>query len=507
MKTQQMSCSRRMAPSSLPSGRYAVALLAVLVIGLAGAVPPLSAAEPALPPGLGGEEESAAEAPALPEGLGDDREDDEPALPQGLGQEGETEQKGTQAEEAPRASLPFQLAGFWQTRWGVRTREDSHQEDLSIGETRLQLELDKQWVNGGFELTADFVYDTVYDHHDVNLHRGTGWLDLRQANVFFTPAPFLDLKMGRQILTWGTGDLIFINDNFPKDWVSFFIGRDTEYLKAPSDAVKASFFLDPANVDIVYTPQFDPDRFISGRRLSYYNSRLGRLAGRDAEVDPARPEAWFDDDELAIRAYRNIEGYELAAYGYYGFWKSPGGSNRRGEATFPSLSVYGASLRGRFAAGIGNIEIGYMDSRDDRDGDDPAVKNSELRVLAGYEQDLSVIADDFTAGVQYYLEHMLDYETYRDNLPPGVPARDEDRHLLTVRLTKLYMRQTLELSLFSYYSPSDDDAYLRPRVTYDITDRWKVEAGGNLFLGRHDHTFFGQFEKNSNVFFSLRYGF
>ncbi len=62
------------------------------------------------------------------------------------------------------------------------------------------------------------------------------------------------ITLGRQILTWGTGDLVFINDLFPKDWVSFFIGRDVEYLKAPSDALKVSAFSSWANLDLVYTP-------------------------------------------------------------------------------------------------------------------------------------------------------------------------------------------------------------------------------------------------------------
>ena len=35
-----------------------------------------------------------------------------------------------------------------------------------------------------------------------------------------------DLKIGQQVLTWGTGDYVFLNDLFPKDYQSFFSGRD-----------------------------------------------------------------------------------------------------------------------------------------------------------------------------------------------------------------------------------------------------------------------------------------
>ncbi|MFW6133509.1 MAG: hypothetical protein ACOC8F_06390, partial [Planctomycetota bacterium] len=76
-----------------------------------------------------------------------------------------------------------------------------------------------------------------------------------------------------------------------------------------------------------------------------------------------------------------------------------------------------------------------------------------------------------------------------------------------LRLTKKLMNQNLILSLFTFYSPSDSDAYLRPKVTYKISDHWTVEAGGNVLFGAHDHTLFGQLRRNTNVYAALRYAF
>ena len=132
------------------------------------------------------------------------------------------------------------------------------------------------------------------------------------------------------------------------------------------------------------------------------------------------------------------------------------------------------------------------------------MRNSELRLLAGYEREL---ATDLTGGFQYYLEKMLDYDAYRAALAAGTPENDEFRHLLTARLTQLLMGQNLKLSLFAYYSPSDKDCYLRPRVHYKASDRLALEAGGNLFGGSDDHTFFGQFDKNTNIYAGMRYTF
>jgi hypothetical protein len=415
---------------------------------------------------------------------------------------------GAEPADAPATDW-FDFGGFVDLRGGVRTQSDPHQEDdATLGEARAQIQWEKNFDDLTLNVTADFLYDAVADGHAVDLETGRGWLDLRKAYVGFTPLEFLDVRLGRQILTWGTGDLVFLNDLFPKDWQSFFAGRDVEYLKAPSDALRLGFFSDLVNADFVYVPAFDADRYITGRRNSYYSPRLGRRAGQDAIVDADRPDEWFHTDEMHLRLYRRIESVELAAYGYHGYWKSPGGLDPlTGRATFPKLDAYGASARGPLAEGIANFEASYYHSRDDAGGKDPFTNNSELRLLAGFERDLPELTDDLTIGLQYYIEWMMDYGDYRRALPAGMEPADEVRHLTTFRVTKKLMNQDLTLSLFAFYSPSDSDAYLRPKISYRIDDHWSVELGGNVFIGREESTFFGQFERNSNIYAALRYGF
>jgi hypothetical protein len=399
------------------------------------------------------------------------------------------------AEDSFFSKLPIETHGFYEVRGGYRLQEDKYEKDMSIMEGRFQFDLFSYFDWGDVKVKGDVLGDLVTEEGD---------FDLREANIFTRPTDFMDVKIGRQILTWGTGDLIFINDLFPKDWQSFFIGRDTEYLKAPSDAAKVSLFGDWANLDIAYMPKFDPDRYISGERISYWNSNLGRTAGQDAIVHTDKPDEWFRDSEIAARLYKNIDNYELAFYGYRGYWKSPGGQNATmTQATFPDLNVYGASLRGSVGKGIGNVEIGYYESADDMSGRNPLINNSEMRYLIGYTRE---IAKDFTMGLQYYIEQMLGYDQYKRNLPSG-PARDRDRHLTTLRLTKLLMNQNLRISLFTYYSPTDKDVYMRPNVNYKVSDNMAVEIGSNIFFGDYPNTFFGQFRDNTNIYAGLRYSF
>lgn len=392
--------------------------------------------------------------------------------------------------------LPFELNGFLEEAAGLRTQNDPQQEkDFILGELRLQLEVSKGMDWGEFKFRGDFLHDQALEEFD---------FDLREANLLFFPTNFLDIKVGRQILTWGTGDLIFLNDLFPKDFESFFIGRDDVYLKAPSDAVKFSLYPEFANIDLVWTPSFNSDRFITGNRLSFFNSILGKKAGNNNRVNFDKPDRWVEDSELALRISKNINGYETALYGYYGFFKNPGGSDTLGNATFPRLAVYGASIRGAILKGIGNLEIAYYDSQEDKAGTVPNVNNSQFRFLAGYSQELF---PNLTVGLQYNLEHNIHHEELINNLPPGAFPIDENRHVTTVRLTWLVMQQNVELSLFTFYSPSDGDAHLRPSALYKITDFWSAIMGANIFAGASEKTFFGQLKDNNNVYARVRYSF
>ena len=406
----------------------------------------------------------------------------------------------------PASAIDLELHGFADGRLGWRTQNDPHQSDRSLSEMRLQLESQAYYDWGEVNVRGDFLYDDLAtDRNTVDLETGDGFFDLRELNVLLTPVDWSDIKVGRQILTWGTGDLLFINDLFPKDWNSFMLGRDEEYLKAPSDAIFASFFPDFASIDLAYTPRFDADRYIDGSRLSYWNPMMQDIAGQNAVIDATQPDEWFKDDEIAVRAYRTVfDGYEAALYAYHGYWKDPVGMNNA-NAYFPRLNVYGASTKGDLLGGLFNLEAGYYDSRESSSFPTKYAPNDETRFLAGYEREMG---RDFTVGVQYYFEWMMDYDDYY-NSPFTVKdtARDELRHVLTLRLTKLLMNQNLILSFFTFYSPSDNDAYFRPIVTYKLTDAWTLVANGNFFVGEHDYTFFGQMKDNSNINLGVRYSF
>lgn len=397
--------------------------------------------------------------------------------------------------------FPFRIHGFLLGNYTART-VDAHPPGKQGGrflwaDERLRLEISGDAAKGklSFMFKGDLFHDAVANTLD-----GV----VREAYLDYSRA-WSDLRLGRQIVTWGVGDLVFINDVFPKDWSAFFSGRPLEYLKLGVDAAKLHVATPALNAELVLIPFFEPDNLPSPKRFFFFDpfvnvsSRLLR-----------EPATTAGNTELALRLYRRVFESDVSLYAYRGHWRQPSfRPDRLPQPTqlrgfYPRLVVYGASAQRNVGAGLVSLETGYYDSQDDRRGSDPAIPNSQFRFLAGYQRQLG---RDFTVGAQYYVEVLKDYITYKSSLPTGFPLQDRTRHLLTVRLTRFLKYQTWRLSFFGFYSPSDQDALLIPEVWHAFTDRLSLTVGANMFEGRSATTFLGQFDRNDNLYLVLRFDF
>lgn len=367
--------------------------------------------------------------------------------------------------------------------------------DFILAEERAQLR-----VSGGSGATGFFgKIDFNHDHFP-----GQSGFEIREGYLNYTTGP-LDLRLGRQVVTWGVGDLVFINDIFPKDYGAFFSGRSTEYLKGAISGLKASLYSGFASVDLVMTPFFEPNRLPVPSRYVLDDPFPG-ITNRATDL----PEPELRNSEVAVRVSRPVLSWDIALYGYRGYARNPSfeldsrTAPTRLAYVFPELNTLGMSGQGSGFGGILSCELGYLDSPWDRDGDDPLVPNSEYRYLLGYQ---FAPWPDFTAGIQYYGEFMVDHANYSSNLPPSFPEEDELRQVFVLRMTRFLYYQTLKLSLLAFFSPTDEDYYLVPELTYKVSDELVVALGGNIFEGARADTDFARMDENDNAYLGVRYEF
>jgi hypothetical protein len=383
---------------------------------------------------------------------------------------------------ATQAEVAF--SGFAQQNTAFNTAGASPDgRDHRWLEERVRLQLDASQGNWRELLKADAVYD----------HLGGGdQLELREGYADYAAGNW-DLRVGRQVITWGLGDLVFVNDVFPKDHEALFAGRPLEYLKRGVYPEFASF-------ELVVAPEFRESRIPDANRFHLYDP-MPALTDRITEK-PSR-------GDIGLRIYRDIRGWDAAAYLYRGYQRTP--SMRPDSMTaptritffYPELSTYGASLSGRVGEGVLSLEAAYYDSRRDRAGSDFAVPNSQTRLLAAYQLQPW---EDLTLNLQYYAERMHDYDGYRVSLPPGFPADKRWNHTLGLRATQFFLHQTLRLSVYASRNASNDDYFINPELRYSFTDRVWGALGANVFGGEPWGPF-GQLARDDNVYLQLRYEF
>lgn len=198
------------------------------------------------------------------------------------------------------------LHGFAQAGYSVRVTGAtllSGGGDFLVGEERLQLSLSGAIPArvGGFAAKVDFFHDAVTGKADLEIREA--YLDVGGRTI--------GARVGRQIITWGTGDLLFINDVFPKDWTALFTGRPLEYLKVGSDALKVNGQVGAVGLEAIAVPFFEPDRLPSAERFFLYDPFPG-ITQRTSE----EPRSDLGNTELALKVSDSLSGWDLALYAH-----------------------------------------------------------------------------------------------------------------------------------------------------------------------------------------------
>ena len=93
--------------------------------------------------------------------------------------------------------------GFVDYTYGQRLSSDPFEGSRTLDEIRFQIDSILYRDSFTAQVKADFLYDDLANNRNhIDLASGRGFFDLRQANVMFSPLSWMDVKAGRQILTW-----------------------------------------------------------------------------------------------------------------------------------------------------------------------------------------------------------------------------------------------------------------------------------------------------------------
>lgn len=388
-----------------------------------------------------------------------------------------------------RSSLPFEVRGFLQTNESYRPFQ-SHNfvAEFLKAEQRAQLEIKQVRPGGEIDVKADFIHEEIENDASISLREGY------LARYWKS----LDVRIGRQVITWGTGDLVFITDVFPKNWESFITGAPIEYLKKGSDALRINLEKSGLGLEGIFIPEFQRDNFPSSRRLSFFEPFPKAAVHRIDRSAQA---------EAGLRIYKTSYGFSNSLYLFIGRDPSPITELNPASSTaitrFGKLNMIGFSTQGNTKLGLLSAEIAYYGT-EDTSGTNPFVNNPSIKTLLGIERTLK---GNQTLGFQFTQDWMLKFENYFATLPPGFPSRDNVLNTLTLRWRDSLKHDKLKPTVFGLYNFNDRDWFLIAETQVEIrTGAWFI-IGARLFGGKERHTMFGQFQDDSNLYLTVRYAF
>ncbi|MBL1213295.1 MAG: hypothetical protein HND52_08065 [Ignavibacteriae bacterium] len=386
------------------------------------------------------------------------------------------------------------LSGYARTYIGALTTGES---DYSILQNTFSL---------NFEHSRDNVYFKVnpflYHYSDDELELG-----LRQAymDLYFDS---FDIRFGKQQIIWGKADGVFITDIVsPKDMREFLL-PDFNEIRVGVTSLKFNYYYGNNTFELVWIPVFTPTQMPDNSSIwsvspdyplpySFNNSNADvqdRLSNSELFVkysllssaidfELMAGYSWDDDPTFHSEKIFNpalgqvdsvvlkLEHHRLTTFGG-SFSTTLGPIVLRGE---------GAGYSGKYFQSV-NPQI-----------PDGTEKKDYLHYLFGIDYSIG----DLKLSSQFIQQAILNYNDYLQN--------DEYENTLTFLATIDFLRETLNVELFSYIGLNESDALVRPKITYDFADGFEMQFGANLFFG--DKGQFGRFDKNDMIYTKLKYSF
>ncbi len=390
--------------------------------------------------------------------------------------------------------------GYVESSFGARASDDGPIQDRNVlEESRLLIEKDF-YGNNGEVLNVGILATTDPD-------RNQSEIELREGSIFLPLSRSVELKAGRQVLSWGPSQFEFINDHFAKDFRSFFVGRDLDFLKAPNDAAKLSYYGDMANIDLVVTPSFEPDRLPAGDVIPVYDPRTQQLVssvpGADTPPRPRRPESSLDNGEIHLRMNKMLGRWEAALYGYRGFIGQPSAFDRS-NPYHAELASAGFSLRGPMMGGVVWAEGSYDDVREDGAGDTGNLPPSRANLGVGMRYRTAPTVNYMVQAISSW---QIDAAGYRSALGPDHPGTDRVRHRLQVATTRDYWSDRLTVEMRGFAGLTEEDWHARLKGTYEYSDAVTLSSGVLLYGAGQPTSRFGVLDEHDLAFARLRYGF
>jgi hypothetical protein len=327
-----------------------------------------------------------------------------------------------------------------------------------------------------------------------------GGVELREAYLDLYSFPFssVDLRLGRQIINWGSADALNPTSNISPDNLEILLDFG-EHLAV--DAFQGTYYGSNLNLTCVFVPTFTPSRLpppsYSSALLSAFSSGLSLPPGVSIEGFTQQIELpdrnLTESSQYAVKLSTFMNGFDLSFSYYYGRYHLPipsaiSMSDSVITLIYPEVQVIG----GDFAGAIGSVGIwgeGAVFFPEEVLFDIPELPGEEILKDEPYAR--FIAGCDYTFGNGVYVNtqvlHGFLHEQGSENLNDYLTFGAE-QSFLNSKLTLVPVSFAISVSDWDDPTENYGLAYV-PELTYRPVDNIELTIGGAILHGEGENLF------------------
>ncbi len=322
-----------------------------------------------------------------------------------------------------------------------------------------------------------------------------------------------DIRIGKQQVVWGKADGVFITDIVSPLNLTEFLLPDFDEIRKGVIATKVNYYAGNSTIEAIWIPEFTPTERPQPGSIWYVQPDFLAPPTWDLSKEKITPS--FENSELFLKYTALTSSIDFELMGAY-TWDDnptlhvqkqfgldtvtmqPGLLGLNITPQHHRLTIGGGSFSSDIKGVVLRGEAAYYNGKyfltQDPVQQNGIIQKDYLHYLLGLDFNLGPVM--FSS--QFIQQTILDHD---DNI-----VNEKTENTMTLLARYDILRETLHLELFSYMGLTNEDALIRPKITYDFDDSFSILLGSNIFVG-DDRGRFGQYKDNSMVYTKLKYSF
>jgi hypothetical protein len=358
----------------------------------------------------------------------------------------------------------------------------------------MDVEPDQPWqIHAGIRAFYDPIF-SLKDRADFTqeyLDQNEADLELHEAFILATPLDSVDVKVGRQIVAWGTSEALRVVDVLnPMDRRE--PGQtDIEDLRLPVFMTRADYFPDTTwslSAVVVNETRFDKD--------PEYGSDY--FPGNHPLPEDTLDSFDLDNQEFAFSATGRFTGWDVSLHSAWVLDDTPYFCD--GEREHARITMFGATTQFTFGNWLVKAESAVLSGL--RYTVAPDMHFTRVDMLGGLEYSGF---EETTLTLELLNRHIVGYDNILEN---GSNNTRQDEPAVSMRAAKDMYNDTLHLlGVMTLHRPFDDGGGMgRLEASYDVDDAWTVRSGYAYYLGG-SVPYMEAIESNDRIFGEITYSF